>query len=741
MPKFHNIECVGQIKFQRLTTAQRGSTTPSEGRIVFDTDLSQMYYGDGVSWNEIGTGSSSSVISRTVWGWGINGSGQLGFGDITSRSTPTQIGSDINWYKISVGTEHTCFIKTDGSLWSCGANTYGQLGLGNTTKRSSPIQVGSDTTWKEIECNSQETFSIKTNNTLWSWGYNTYGQLGLGDRTHRSSPVQVGSDTTWSKISASEFHTLAIKNDGTLWSWGYNAYGQLGLGDRNNRSSPVQVGNLSTWSEICAGTHHTLAIKNDGTLWSWGYNSDGQLGVLGIWPNLLASRSSPVQVGSNTNWSKISAGWNWSSAIKTTGTLWTWGSNTYGQLGKGNTIPRSSPVQVGALTDWENISAKQLSALAKKTNNTLWSWGNNSDGKLGLGDITNRSSPVQIGSGINWDDISIYNHSVAIIETITTSPSATYYPYIAITSTTDESGALTKTQTGVGTTSGTYNISNFSGATGFDTDQISAIYVRCRVYNGSTNASYSQISCSFPDSSTRVILKAFSTLPPIREGTGAEVMMLVPLNQDTTSITITATCDDAGGIATYEIIGVLQSALTEFIVDMPVGSIIGIAGDSPPSGWKLCNGDAIGRTSFSNLFSVIGTTYGTGDGLNTFNIPDLRGRFPVGENPLGGGGAAPVSYNRLAQGTVRSGTAGGEFEHTLTVSELPSHRHGGAHDQRYQLATNNRRGMNYTTGGYYTSYAGGRPDPTDPNMLTIPGTTDPHPNTPPYQVINYIIKY
>ena len=100
--------------------------------------------------------------------------------------------------------------------------------------------------------------------------------------------------------------SLAIKTDGTLWSWGHNSYGQLGIGiagSYQGRSSPVQIGALTTWSKIAAGQRHSTAIKTDGTVWTWGWNEHGQLGL-----GDTTDRSSPVQVGSLTNWETIAAG-------------------------------------------------------------------------------------------------------------------------------------------------------------------------------------------------------------------------------------------------------------------------------------------------------------------------------------------------------------------------------------------------------------------------------------------------
>ena len=94
--------------------------------------------------------------------------------------------------------------------------------------------------------------------------------------------------------------------------------------------------------------------------------------------------------------------------------LWSWGNNSSGQLGLGNTTGVSSPVQVGALTNWSKISGCDSSKLAVKTDGTMWAWGNNSSGRLGLGDTTNRSSPVQVGALTNWLSIAagFYHNTV-----------------------------------------------------------------------------------------------------------------------------------------------------------------------------------------------------------------------------------------------------------------------------------------------------------------------------------------
>ena len=163
--------------------------------------------------------------------------------------------------------------------------------------------------------------------------------------------------TNWKQVAYGEYHALAVKTDGTLWSWGQNTdnvgtvWGLLGQGNTTHVSSPVQVGALTNWKQVAGGGRHSAAVKTDGTLWTWGQNSYGQLAQGDI-----THRSSPTQVGSLTNWSSISVGYGHSVSVKTDGTLWAWGYNYYGQLAQGDITHRSSPTQVGSLTNWSSIS-------------------------------------------------------------------------------------------------------------------------------------------------------------------------------------------------------------------------------------------------------------------------------------------------------------------------------------------------------------------------------------------------
>ena len=300
--------------------------------------------------------------------WGRNDHGELGQNQnpggtpgANSRSSPTQVGTDTTWGsvddedgKMLSGYYVQMAIKTDGTLWGWGQNDtsdYGgaSLGLNDTISRSSPTQCGTDTTWKSIKTIHYSINAVKTDGTLWSWGMNQNGSLGLNNVNPAgkvSSPTQVGTDTTWDRVIS---ENLAMKTDGSLWAWGANWAGRLGLNDTDARSSPTQI--PGTWTSATAGSGNDgRGVKSDGTLWVWGTNQEGVLGLNNVNPG--NQRSSPTQVGTDTNWKQIVSGSARSQAIKTDGSLWGWGGHYAGASMLYGSASKSSPVQVGTDTDW-----------------------------------------------------------------------------------------------------------------------------------------------------------------------------------------------------------------------------------------------------------------------------------------------------------------------------------------------------------------------------------------------------
>lgn len=361
-------------------------------------------------------GAPTPSYTYYMWSWGSNASGQLGLGNTTGRSSPVQVGALGTWTQVSIILNSSLAIGDSNKLYAWGSGSSGILGLGNTSTYSSPKQVGALTNWSQISVGGGNGWciAVKTDGTLWSWGNSSMGELGLGNTTAYSSPKQIGALATWSQIATGKYHSIAVKTDGTLWSWGRNYEGQLGLGTSGlstDKSSPNQVGALTNWLKISCGSYHNIAVKTDGTLWSWGANSDGRLG-----DGTTTDRSSPVQVGALTTWSTIGTSATSSFGIATSGTLWAWGGNTQGQLAQGNTSNvYSSPKQIGALTTWSVVNGFFLSCSAIKTDGTLWSWGFNAEGQLGLGNLTYYSSPKQVGALTSWGSLATMNQARGVI--------------------------------------------------------------------------------------------------------------------------------------------------------------------------------------------------------------------------------------------------------------------------------------------------------------------------------------
>jgi alpha-tubulin suppressor-like RCC1 family protein len=201
--------------------------------------------------------------------------------------------------------------------------------------------------------------------------------------------------------------------EGALYSCGYNElYQHLALGNSINVSVLSIVGLDNDWEKFSCGNYHVLAIKSDGTLWGNGFNTYGQLGISDRY-----TRSTFTQVGSNTNWSNVFCGTSISLALTTNGTLWSCGYNNYGQLGLGlgSTVHKSTFTQIGSGADWVRASAGKEHFIALKSNGTLWASGRNVFGQLGQNNTLNKSTPIQIGSYTDWEDFSCGDsHNLAI---------------------------------------------------------------------------------------------------------------------------------------------------------------------------------------------------------------------------------------------------------------------------------------------------------------------------------------
>jgi hypothetical protein len=428
---------------------------------------------DIASWNGTAAGDVTSVNGNDwphlntgglyYWGTGnyVNAAGALGGSAGSTVQHPIQVGSDTDWAGTMGGADGGYATKSNGKLYAYGRNQGGQLGIGSTENQSAPVQVGSATDWlgskdgNGLNKGANKTV-IKSDGTMWSWGQNFFGSLGLGDvGVHTfaaaggvSVPTQVGSATDWTNVNNGIYVTIAINSSGHLYFAGWNSKGQFGNStsdpDRNDNGGSnavafTRLGSDTDWARVSiGGGNWVIATKTDGTLWSWGEQASNRGGILGDGNGSAHDRSSPVQIGTDTNWDIPSAGDFHNQCTKTDGTCWGWGVNSSAdQLGltvPGGTRDRknySAPVQMGTGTTWGangftegGTQACQATVIAMAggsgaltSDGKMWHWGSGYS-NAPWNSTFDASGPTQVGTSTDWISLSFNSGSAQMIEKV-----------------------------------------------------------------------------------------------------------------------------------------------------------------------------------------------------------------------------------------------------------------------------------------------------------------------------------
>ena len=333
--------------------------------------------------------------------------------NITPRASSLTTWPQPIWKQVSLGAHYGIAVTTDGELWSWGDNADGRTGQ-NTDQgvTTIPTRVGVDVDWVSVSAGTDFALALKSDNTLWVWGNNDKYKTGLGtDAGNTPVPTQVGA-LAYKSISAGHDHGHAITTGGLLYAWGSNEFAMTGRNTTNGETqTPIQVGSDNDWAMVSAGHVHAAAVKTDGTLWSWGLDTGGRTGQ-GI--SGFTSTRIPTQVGVAAIWSVVSCGPEHSAAVQTDGTLWSWGVNVNGRTGH-NTVfgITDSPAKVISGADnWTTVSAGENHTIGIN-GGELWSFGSNSTGEpdmggqTGLGFVSGDTLvPVQVGSESNWASVS-----------------------------------------------------------------------------------------------------------------------------------------------------------------------------------------------------------------------------------------------------------------------------------------------------------------------------------------------
>lgn len=224
---------------------------------------------------------------------------------------------------------------------------------------------------------------------VWTWGDNRFGQLGNEDTTEPLlNPEVVSALPSIARISAGGSHTMALTTDGQVWTWGGNHDNTLGVStSTTTQATPVLIPNLDHVMAIAAGDGHGVALRSNGTVWTWGINMDGQLGL----PQ-DSNHPFPEQVAEINDAIAIAAGNFHTLIVRQDGSVWAAGLNNHGQLGDGTTVSRTEFKPVPGLTNVQRVSAGESYSMALDRYGDVWTWGDNDLGATG-NDATTPAAP------------------------------------------------------------------------------------------------------------------------------------------------------------------------------------------------------------------------------------------------------------------------------------------------------------------------------------------------------------
>ncbi len=288
---------------------------------------------------------------------------------------------------MDVGGGHVLYVCEDDSLVVQGSNGPGSLGLGNTVNEPVGVKNGSQATLggvSMVAAGQAHSVVLATDSSVWAAGLNLNKQAADFNLATLPALTKIPNVSSVIHIDAGEKMSAAVQDDGTVWAWGHNAGGQLGNGTTTDNGVPQQIPGVSDGIAVACGLNHMLILRADSTVWALGSNGLGQLGNNTVGAG--NQDSLPVQCLGLTGVVQIAAGVNFSMALTADGTVYTWGANDSGQLGRGsfeNDIPKSLIIWIADSVIKISAYNKQAGALTKFGD--LYAWGTNNANQLGVG--------------------------------------------------------------------------------------------------------------------------------------------------------------------------------------------------------------------------------------------------------------------------------------------------------------------------------------------------------------------
>lgn len=366
------------------------------------------------------------------------------------------ITTELTISQVSTGFDFSAIVDSAGNLWTWGNNQYGELGrtlIGEETTDMTPTKLTLSSNIKIIDLNGSFAIAINSNNSTLSWGNNATSELGrVTTGNFDINPGAISISSTPSSIAAGHNYALVLDNSNNIWAWGWNHWGQLGndVQDVCTNSTSLVCSNTPVkltieengvsvqFDMISANSAISSAIDINGHIWTWGINGSYQLGRYSVGEcsrnggDSCSNTPTKLNIVDSSNnvvsFSKVSTGYEHMAVIDTNGYIWTWGSNSDGQLGRNTESTKDvNPVKLqiyenGTLIKFKNIYAGAASTLAMDTNNNLWTWGDNYSGELGRtisisgedDDVT--PTKLVINNGITFKNVAFSCYHVLAVD-------------------------------------------------------------------------------------------------------------------------------------------------------------------------------------------------------------------------------------------------------------------------------------------------------------------------------------
>lgn len=391
-----------EVSAQRIITVNAGEQTAEvlirAGRYIHGGFADPSECDDAasscVAASEVATSSLSQTFPDTE---GVN---------LIDQSSNVPASNEIVWKDAAVGATTIVAIDGAGSLWSWGTNASGEAGLGSTGVITTPTKITSTgaSTFTHVAAGSTTMYAIDSAGKLWTWGSDSSGQLGNGAPTANvTKPTKVDTSRSYRDVAASADTACAVTLEGGMFCWGASA--TINRTTPEPSSTPVQVyangdsaqSNSTQFSAVSVGAQHKVALDTSGDVYTWGTNSSGQLGTRDVTTPAVPARVKSDKF--NAAFTSIAAGGENTFAVDSYGRLYGWGGNANGVLGDGSTTQRTEPIRIASDLLFRDIAVSGTNAYGVTRDGGAYAWGRGDIGGIGDGKNTARLAPTPVGSG------------------------------------------------------------------------------------------------------------------------------------------------------------------------------------------------------------------------------------------------------------------------------------------------------------------------------------------------------